>query len=426
MIVMGIFESILGEVPIPELYRVQQLFPRPRIDNVEGQFLIKLQASGCLLRIRPGWNVAITVGSRGISDQQLIVRSLVEQLMAHGAHPFIVPAMGSHGGATAEGQEALLSSMGFGEHEMNAPIRSTMDVIEVGVTQDGLPALIDKYAHDADAIVALNRIKPHVSFRGRYESGLMKMIAIGLGKQKGAEACHDAGFASMSDNIAAIAHILLAKCRIAFGIGILENAYHETCGIEVIDSREIPNREPALLEQAKQLLPKFYFSALDVLIVDEIGKDISGTGMDNNVIGRYTTSCVTGGPAISRIAVLGLTKKTGGNANGLGIVDFTTRRVFDSLSFDQTYPNSLTSTATASVKIPMVLASDRLAIQAAIKTCNIPDKTRVRLVRIKNTLQIDQILVSPALLGEVQRSDHMKILEGPSQLQFDGRGNLVR
>jgi hypothetical protein len=423
---MDIFESILGNVPFPKVCKVRQSFPRPRIENVEEEFLDKLYSGGLLSNIRRGWTVAITVGSRGIANQPLIVRSLVGELKSRGAHPFLVPAMGSHGGATAEGQKDLLLRMGFSEEYVGAPIRSSMEVVNLGTTPKGLPVLIDKHAYQADAVVVLNRIKPHVSFRGRYESGLMKMIAIGLGKQNGAEVCHDAGFGDMAENVHDIARVALDRSNIIFGIGLLENPYHETCGIEILEAREIPEKEIALQEQAKQLLPELYFTALDVLIVEEIGKEISGTGMDNNIIGRYTTPYPSGGPHITRIVVLGLTVNTHGNANGLGVADFTTKRVLEAFSFEQTYPNSLTSTAATSVKIPMVLASDRLAIQAAIKTCNILDKHDVRLVRIKNTLQLDQIYVSSNLLSEVKQRKNMEVLSEPEELRFDDSGSLLK
>ena len=423
---MDIFESMLAAVPIPEMCKVRLIFPRPCIENVEKEFLNRLHAGGLLHRIPKGGSVAITVGSRGISNQPLLVRSLVEELINYGADPFIVPAMGSHGGATADGQTELLRSTGFREDHVGARIRSSMEVVDLGTTRTGLPVFVDKYAYEADAIIVVNRIKPHVSFRGRYESGLMKMLTIGLGKQKGAEACHDAGFGEMAENIDGIARVVIDRCNIAFGIGLLENAYHETCGIEILAAEEIPEKEITLQEQAKRLLPSLYFPSLDVLLVEEIGKDISGTGMDNNIIGRYTTPYPSGGPRISRIVVLGLTANTHGNANGLGVADFTTRRVFDAFSFEQTYPNSLTSTATASVKIPMVLENDRLAIQAAIKTCNILNKKNVRLVRIKNTLHVDEIHVSTAMLEEVKQYENMKILGNPEPLRFDGGGSLLQ
>jgi hypothetical protein len=421
---MDVFQSILGAIPIPPLCKVRQSFPRPRIENIEEELLAKLRGSALLDKLGQGAAVAIAVGSRGIANQPLIVRSLVQELKRRGVEPFIVPAMGSHGGATAGGQRDLLIRMGFEEKTIGAPIRSSMEVVDLGTARRGIPVFMDRYACEADAVVIVNRIKPHVSFRGRYESGLMKMIAIGLGKQRGADACHDAGFGEMTENIYDIANSVLDRCNILLGIGLLENPYHETCRIEVLDAGEMAEKEPALLAQARELLPQLYFSALDVLIVDEIGKEISGTGMDNNLIGRYTTPYPTGGPRITRIAVLSLTAGTHGNANGLGIADFTTRRVFDAFRFDQTYPNSLTSTATASVKIPMVLDSDRLAIQAAIKTCNVPDKQNVRLVRIRNTLQLDEIYVSPALFAEVNGSKNMNRVGGPQAMPFDEEGNI--
>ncbi|MBN2553115.1 MAG: DUF2088 domain-containing protein, partial [Spirochaetales bacterium] len=318
---MDIFESLLSAVPIPDMCKVRLTFPRPRIENVEQEFLDKLRSGGLLARIPKGGTVAIAVGSRGVSNQPLLIRLLVQELKKHGTAPFMVPAMGSHGGATAEGQGELLRRTGYSEEEIGAPIRSSMEVVDLGRTRSGLPVFVDKHAFGADAVIVVNRIKPHVSFRGRYESGLMKMIAIGLGKQKGAEACHDAGFGQMAGNIEEIARMATERCNIVFGVGLLENAYHETCRIEVLASREIPEKEIALQEQAKRLLPTLYFASFDVLVVEQIGKDISGTGMDNNIIGRYTTAYPSGGPTITRIVVLGLTANTHGNANGLGVAD---------------------------------------------------------------------------------------------------------
>jgi hypothetical protein len=245
-----------------------------------------------------------------------------------------------------------------------------------------------------------------------------------MGKQKGADICHELGFGKMAENILSMGRVSLAKTNIICGVGILENAYHETAQLEVMTREEIPVREPALLEEAWRLYPKIYFDQLDVLIIDEIGKDISGTGFDTNVVGRYHTPYVSGGPSITRIAVLDITNRSHGNANGLGILDFTTRRAFDKFSFENTYPNSLTSTVPTSVKIPMVLKNDRQAIQAAIKTCNILDKTRVRLARIKNTVALDEIAVSENLLPEVETNSNLKAQGGPYHLAFDAKDNL--
>lgn len=272
--------------------------------------------------------------------------------------------------------------------------------------------------------MVINRIKPHVAFRGSYESGLMKMIAIGLGKQKGADICHDLGFGKMAENIPAIAKVTLANTNFLFAVGIIENAFHETCKIQVLQKNEIAEVEPLLQEEAKQLSPKLYLKSLDVLIIDEIGKDISGTGFDTNVVGRYHTPYITGGPNITRVVVLDITNVSHGNANGLGIVDFTTKRAFDKFDFEQTYPNALTSTVPMSVKIPMVLKNDRQAIQAAIKTSNILNKTHVKMVRIKNTISLGEIEVSENLTAEVHADECMELVGLPYTLEFDQNGNL--
>ncbi len=416
---------MLDSITVPELVKVRQRFERPVIRDLEAELLAKLHGPKGLNKIKKGRRVAIAVGSRGISNQPLLVRLLVREIKKCGAEPFIVPAMGSHGGATAEGQRAMLVGMGFVESHIQASIKTTMEVVRLGVTGNGLPAYIDKHAHEADAVVIVNRIKPHVCFRGRYESGLMKMIAIGLGKQKGAETCHNMGYSRMAENIPALARIILEKSNIIFALGLLENAYHETCRIELLAKDEIEILEPGLQEKAKELSARLYFDTLNVLVIDEIGKDLSGTGFDNNVVGRFTTPFASGGPDITRIAVLSLTEKSRGNANGLGIVDFTTRRVFDGFSFVQTYPNALTSTVPMSVKIPMVLKNDRQAIQAAIKTCNIRNMDKVRLVRIKNTLSLSEIEVSESLLEEVKKNKNLEIISGAYPLDFDEEGNLT-
>jgi len=421
---MGVIESLLDPIPIPHVFHAAQRFEHGRIDDVEGELDKRLGERGVLDAVRPGARIAITVGSRGISNQPKVVRRLVERLTERGARPFVVPAMGSHGGATAEGQREMLHGMGFREDEIGCPIVSSMETVQIGTSANGLPVHIDKNADGADGIILLNRIKPHVAFRGPYESGLMKMLAIGLGKQHGADICHDLGFGKMAENIPAIGRVVLAKKNILFAIGLIENAYHETCRIVVLHKGEVESEEPKLQEEAKRLAPRLRFSELDVLIIDEIGKNISGTGFDTNLVGRYHTPFASGGPSITRVSVLDLTEQSHGNANGLGIVDFTTRRAFEKMKFDQTYPNSLTSTVPISVKIPMVLANDRQAIQAAIKTCNILDKTKVRLVRIKNTNEIHEIEVSESLRPLVEATDGLEAVGASYPLGFNAEGNL--
>jgi hypothetical protein len=421
---MSTIDRLLQDIPIPRVFRVRQIFERPKMQDAAGELTSKLHQSGVLSGVGSRQRIAVAVGSRGISNLPLMVRTLVGGLRNAGAEPFIFPAMGSHGGATAEGQREMLIGMGIAEDYVEAPIRATMDVVQVGSTENNLPAYVDRCAVEADAIVIINRIKPHVSFRGPYESGLMKMIAIGLGKQVGADFCHRLGFGRMAENIPAIGRTVLARTNILFAVGLIENAYHETCRIDVLRKDEIEAQEPPLLEQARRLAPRLHFDALDVLIIDEIGKDISGTGFDTNVVGRYHTPFASGGPDITRMAALDITDASHGNGNGLGILDFTTRRAYQKFSFEHSYPNSLTSTVPTSVKIPMVLKNDRQAVQACIKTCNILEWSQVRLARIKNTNSIGEIEVSESLLDEVKGHPRLEALSDPRELIFDPDGNL--
>ena len=420
----SVVSSLLENIPIPRLVPVRQSFPRPVVGDPGGELRDKLRAKGVLGKIGPGQRIAVAVGSRGVENQPLFVKTMVDEIRKNGGEPFVFPAMGSHGGATARGQKAMLEGMGITEEYIGAPIRATMEVAQIGISANGLPVFLDRYAHEADGIVLLNRVKPHVAFRGPFESGIMKMMAIGIGKQRGAETCHNLGFGAMHTNILAIGRTLLSATNILWAAAVLENAYHETCRIEILEATEIENLEPGLQEEAKKLSPRLHFDQLDVLILDEIGKDLSGTGFDTNVVGRYHTPYASGGPDITRMAVLDLTEKSHGNANGVGILDFTTRRLFEKMDAEQTYPNSLTSTIPMSVKLPMVLKNDREAIQAAIRTCNIADKERVRLARIRNTLALETIWVSEALIDEVQTHANLEIRGEPADLVFSQDGNL--
>ncbi len=422
---MSAIDRLLDGIAIPRVVRVRQTFERPRLADPVAELAAQLKAKGTLAGVKRGQRIAITAGSRGITALPAMLRMLATAVREAGAEPFLVPAMGSHGGATAEGQRNMLAGMGITEETVGAPVRATMEAVEVGRTPAGNAVYLDRYAHEADGILAINRLKPHVAFRGPYESGLAKMIVIGLGKQKGADTCHALGAGMMAENIPAMAAVTLARANIIAGVAIVENAYHETSRLAVLAGDEIMAGEPALLEEARRLCPRLYFDSLDVLVIDEIGKDISGTGFDTNIVGRYHTPNISGGPRIARVAVLDLTERTRGNANGLGLADYTTRRVFDKLDFENTYPNALTTTAPASVKIPMVLGSDRQAIQAAIKTCNIADKGAVRLVRIRNTVALDELEVSASLLGEVAGSRYMTAAGEPYALPFDAYGNLL-
>jgi hypothetical protein len=318
--------------------------------------------------------------------------------------------------------------MGFTEEKMGAPIRATMDVVRVGTTAGGLPAYVDAFAAAADGIVVVNRIKPHTSFRGKVESGLAKMIVIGAGKQKGAEACHNLGYPRMEEHLLALCDTALASGKFLFGVGLIENAYHETARVEVVPAAAIPTEEPRLLEAARLLMPVISVAALDVLLIDEVGKNISGTGFDPNVVGRYPTADVVltaRDPRITRIVVSDITDVSDGNGTGLGLVDFTTERVFRKFNFIETYCNLLTSTTASVGKIPMVMRNEREAIQAAIKTSLIADLRQVRLARIKNTLSLDHSYVSENLLEEVLRDPRHRVAGPAAEMAFDAAGNLA-
>lgn len=418
---MDIIEEILQGIPVPNMVKIKQHFQTSELADVAAEVHQTLDDSNVLERVSEGDSVAIAVGSRGVADIPILARELVKAIKTVGGRPFIVPAMGSHGGATAEGQIDVLSQLGVTEEAVGAPIRSTMEVVKLGELPNGLPVYIDKYAYEADKVVVINRVKPHTAFRGPVESGLMKMITIGLGKQKGAEAAHSFSFKYMAEHVLEMAKITLTKAPIIFGLATIENAYDRPAKVVAIPAEEIEKREPDLLQEAKSLMPKIYFPSIDVLIVDELGKDISGDGMDPNITGRYATPYASGGPNVKRIAVLGLTEKTHGNANGIGMADMTTKAVMDEIAWEKGYANALTSTVTDTVKLPMFLKTKELAVKAAIKTCNAFELDKAKVVRIHNTLEVGEIWISESLLDEAEKMDEdIEILSEPKRLTLDG------
>ncbi|WP_226670685.1 lactate racemase domain-containing protein [Metabacillus litoralis] len=421
---MGILQDLLKDIPVPKMVKVKQSFDNTKIENIEQALNEKLQQESIRSKVKPGMEIAIAVGSRGMDQLVAVTAKTVQFLKDLGATPFIVPSMGSHGGATAEGQKEVLAHLGVTEESVKAEIRSSMEVIKLGELSNGLPVYIDKYASEADGIVVINRIKPHTAFRGPVESGIMKMISIGLGKQKGAEATHQLGFKYMAENVPAMAKLMMEKTPILFGVATLENAFDRISRVEVLAVEEIEEKEPALQALAKQLLPKLFFDQIDVLVIDEIGKNISGDGMDPNITGRYPTPYAKGGPDVNKMVVLDLTHQTEGNANGVGTADFTTQRLVDKMDREVTYANGLTSTVCAPTKIATTLANDKDAIKAAIKTCNILDFTQVKMVRIKNTLDIAEIEVSEALLNLVAEHPDMEQISDTFELPFNDEGNL--
>lgn len=415
--------EMMKDVELPRMVKVKQIFNSQPIADVYQEVLRAVESKSSL--IKQGAKIAIGVGSRGVNNLADITKATVEILKKYGAEPFIVPAMGSHGGATDEGQQEVLEALGVTEEYVGAPIRSSMQVVTLDVLPNGLPVYMDKLAYESDGIVVINRIKPHTAFRGPYESGLCKMITIGLGKQKGAESCHAYSFKYMAENIPAMAKVSIAKANILFGVGVLEDAYDQTAKVVCLNPQEIMEQEPALLEEAKSMMPRILVDKIDVLIIDEIGKDISGDGMDPNITGRYPTPYAHGGPDVSKMLILRLTERTHGNANGLGTADFTTAECVKMVDPIKAYVNGLTSTVVGPTKTPMPLPNDRIAIQAAIKTSNVIDKSKLSVVRIKNTLKLSTIYVSKMIVDSVRQTPGAEIVSEPEEFVFGADGNLT-
>lgn len=421
---LNVMQQLLEAVPLPDMIQVRQRFSNPTVEDVDLAVHKAFTTESSKVKWPESGEIAVVVGSRGISDIDTITRAVVAELRSRGYRPFIVPGMGSHGGATAAGQREVLESLGVTEALVGAPIRASMEVVQVGTLSSGLPVYIDRLAYAADGIVVINRIKAHTAFRGPYESGIVKMIAIGLGKQLGAESCHKLGFGHMAKHIVEVTELALQTGKILAGVAVIENAYDHVTDIQVLPATEILAREPALLEVAKRNMPRILVDEFDVLVVDEIGKDISGDGMDPNIMGRYPTPFASGGPNITRICVRRLTDRTHGNANGIGAADTTTKQVLAAIDFDKTYPNAITSTIITPVKLPMVLDNDKLAIQAAVKTSNVLREDAVRLVHIRTTLRLDVIRVSPSLLPTLTNRADIEVLSAPAAWEFDSTGAL--
>ncbi|HVA90702.1 MAG TPA: lactate racemase domain-containing protein [Chloroflexota bacterium] len=419
-----VLHELLDPVPIPRMVHVRyHMATETAIVDIDAAVAEQVRRPEVGGAIKPDQRVAIGVGSRGVAQVAEITAALVRALRGLGAEPFVIPTMGSHGGATAEGQREVLTHLGVTEKRVGAPVYSSMETVEIGRTVDGISVRLDRYALGADHIVFVGRVKPHTAFRGPYESGLAKMIAIGLGKQSGAAACHAAGFGDMGRRVPLIAEVVLANAPICFGLAVLENAYDQPYKILAVPGDRILADEPALLAEAKAAMPSLPFAELDVLVIDQLGKNISGDGADPNITGRYATPFAAGGPTVNKQVVLDLTEATDGNANGLGIADFTTARAARKVNWARTYPNALTSTVAQPVALPMVLPSDRLALAAALLTCNAVGRPP-RLLRIANTLHLGELLLSESLLDDTRADSRLELLDEPADPPFDEEGNL--
>jgi hypothetical protein len=374
--------------------------------------------------IQAGKRIGITCGSRGIKNYLLLIRELVKYVKDLGGIPFLIPAMGSHGGATAEGQIELLKGFGITEESCECHIISSMDTVVVGKTDSGRDVYMSKDAWESDGIILLNRIKAHTSFQGAYESGLLKMATIGLGKRKGADACHSNGYDIFGKILPKYGEIVLKSGKIILGLGIIENAFDKICDIHALLPEEILEQEPNLLLKAKERQAKLNFKNCDVLIIDQIGKEISGAGVDPNVIGRYFAKDMSGGINARMISILDLTEQSHGNFIGTGFADFITKRIVEKMNFDVTYANILTCYRSGGAYIPLIMDSDIHCIQASLSFCVGVDPLKAKIIRVKNTLDLTRISVSEAMLDEVKSSDILELLCEPDFLQFDTNGNL--
>ena len=425
----GIVSKLLQAVYIPKMFRAKQNFPRPLIASTEIASVVfaELSKDEFSSQIHKGMNIAITAGSRGIANVDIITKAIVDFVKSRQANPFIVPAMGSHGGATAEGQTEILAGYNITAEAMGCPIKSSMDTVLLGYSEQEKPVYLDKIAYEADGILLSCRIKPHNAFRGEYESGICKMMAVGLGNQKGAESAHCDGMGKIAGYLPAIAKVIIESAPILFAIACVENAYDETCIIEAIRKECIMQREPELLRLAFANMPQLLVKEGDVLIVDEIGKNYSGTGVDPNVTGTFSTDYATGGVQVQRTCMLNLSDCSHGNGLGIGLASAITKKIFDKLDPEKMYPNSLTSTVLKSATIPIVVATDKEAIQLCIQTSNNIDKENVRIIRIPNSLHIGCIMLSEAYYEDVLQGKYAGVdAEGELQyLQFDADGNLL-
>ena len=425
----GIVSQLLSGVSIPKMFYAEQKFSRETIkpEDIPAKIFSELSREPFISKIKPGMRIAITAGSRGVANVAVITKAIADFVKSRGGRPFIVPAMGSHGGATAEGQLEVLEGYGITESSMGCEIRSSMEVVELGMSDSGRKVFIDRNAYESDGIIVSCRLKPHNAFRAAYESGPCKMMSVGLGKQKGAEQVHGDGMGRIGINIPSMAKVIIEKAPVLFALPCIENAYDETCRLIAIDAKDILDREPELLKFAFSQMPSLLVGECDVLIVDEAGKNYSGTGVDPNITGTFSTEYASGGVKVQRTCFLNLSKESHGNALGVGLANVITKKFFDSIDTEKMYPNCITSTVLNSARIPCVAGNDKEAIQFCIRTCTGIDKDNIRVIRIPNSLHIRKIMLSEAYYDDViaGKWQGLSALSEPEELVFNEAGNLV-
>lgn len=407
--------------------RIRQIFDEGKLVDPVGAVSSELARIGLSDRVRPGMRIGVTAGSRGIANISLIIKRISDEVKQCGGQPFVLAAMGSHGGGTPEGQQEILAGYGITEENIGAPIVSSMDVVELGRLQNGLKVYFDRTALESDGVIVLNRVKTHTAFKSDIESGLCKMISVGLGNHEGARLVHSLGVPGLMDYMVQFAALILSRAPIVCGLGILENAYDQTRRIKAGGPDEIMEIDRELLWEWKQLAPKLPVSKVDVLFIQQIGKNISGTGMDTNVVGgvkgfkpgEYTP------PEIKKIIVQDISAQSKGNALGMGIADLITRKAYDKIDFKATYTNTVTATFLDRAKLPMVAETDREAFELALNTCwNLPG-VLPRVVVLKNTLKLSEMYVSKSVWEEIAYRPEIEAASDWEELPFDANGELM-
>ena len=412
----------------PDIFRVRQHFERPLVDDIPAEVAAQLSSLDLGKKVQPGETVAITAGSRGIANIHLIIKAIVDHFKGLGAEPFIVPAMGSHGGGTAEGQTQIINDYGITEEFCGCPIKASMETIIVCQAEEGFPVHFDKFASEADHVVVCGRVKPHTNFYGDIQSGLMKMMLIGLGKHNGARIYHraikDFEFGTI---VRSVAREVLAKCKVVAGLGIVENAYDETAKLQAVAPEEFEDREKELLVLAKSWLPRLPFEKTDLLLVDKIGKNISGTGLDTNVVGRkfgWHMPTDRDTPKVRLISVRGLTEETHGNGCGIGNVEFALTRAVDQVNLNITRINCLTGGEAAGAAIPIHFSTDREILDSALPLIGLTDPGDARMLWIQDTLHVSELECSTAYLDEAREREDLEIVTEPRPLPLDEGGML--
>lgn len=408
------------------LRRVSQVFENKKINNISKKIITELERIKFNDKIKPGMQIGITVGSRGIDNLDLIIKTVIQEVKKYDGTPLIISAMGSHGGATVEGQLSILESYGITEEKMGVPVKATTETVEFGKLENGSPVYLNKIAISLNGLIIINRIKVHTSFKSDIESGLCKMLAVGLGGHQGASLIHSLGVKGLSDYMVKFAEVIIQKAPILCGIGILENSYDKTYKIVSANPEDFKKVDRKLLKECKKILPRLPVLDVDLLIIEQIGKNISGTGMDTNVVGGITEfpKDTFLSPKIKEIILLDLTPESHGNAHGIGLATAITQKLYDKIDFQATYTNSITSGFLYKSRVPIIFVTEKEAFKICLNVLGNLPGTKARIIIIKNTLKLDEMYVSEPIWEEIKERKNILPLDNWEELNFDNEGNL--